>query len=130
MLPQPIASEQFCVLAPAQNRQTHQRRRIIKSRKKLALKRPLGNPNSLTLREAKENTLSNNLVSPPPVKKKSLLARIKEEALHYWHGSKLLWAETKISSRLLIKVLYGTQLSRREYRQVWPPPKYSLIDRV
>lgn len=46
------------------------------------------------------------------------MERIKEELVHYWHGSKLLAAETKISSRLLIKLLKGSQLSRREYRQL------------
>jgi LETM1 and EF-hand domain-containing protein 1 len=55
---------------------------------------------------------------PAPIKKKSIVERVKEEILHYWHGSKLLAAETKISSRLLLKVLKGNTLSRREYRQV------------
>jgi LETM1 and EF-hand domain-containing protein 1 len=54
----------------------------------------------------------------PPQKQKRLWDRIKEEALHYWHGSKLLYSETVISSRLLRKLLKGSQLSRREYRQL------------
>ena len=49
---------------------------------------------------AKENTI-------PIVKKKPLWDRVKEEVLHYWHGSKLLAAETSISSRLLWKLLKG-----------------------
>ncbi|KAJ3152301.1 hypothetical protein HDU89_001521 [Geranomyces variabilis] len=58
-------------------------------------------------------------VSPqqtPP--KKSIGVRIKEELQHYWHGTKLLGAEISISSRLLVKLLNGTGLSRREHRQL------------
>lgn len=53
-----------------------------------------------------------------PVVKKSLWTRVKEEASHYWHGSKLLGKEVSISSRLLVKLLQGSDLSRREQRQV------------
>ncbi|KAJ3303156.1 hypothetical protein HDV03_004144 [Kappamyces sp. JEL0829] len=72
------------------------------------------------LREAKESqtTVSATPSVVAPAKKKSLVERIKEEALHYWHGTKLLWTETNISSRLLMKLLYGNQLTRREYRQL------------
>jgi hypothetical protein len=52
------------------------------------------------------------------VVKKPLMERIKDEMLHYWHGTKLLAAETKISGRLLLKLLKGKELSRREYRQL------------
>ncbi len=54
----------------------------------------------------------------PPKKKAPLSQRIKEEALHYWHGSKLLGKEIGISVRLLRKLLLGSNLSRREYRQL------------
>lgn len=37
---------------------------------------------------------------------------------HYWLGSKLLWADTRISSRLLIKLASGKSLSRRERQQL------------
>ncbi|KAJ3414541.1 hypothetical protein HDV05_006455 [Chytridiales sp. JEL 0842] len=50
--------------------------------------------------------------------KKSLMVRIKEEAIHYWHGLKLLGVETKISYRLLVKLLRGQALNRREDRQL------------
>ncbi|KAI9102719.1 LETM1-like protein-domain-containing protein [Phlyctochytrium arcticum] len=52
------------------------------------------------------------------VAKKPLSVRIKEEILHYWHGTKLLGAEIKISSRLLVKLIRGQGLSRREVRQL------------
>lgn len=53
-----------------------------------------------------------------PEPKKPLGQRIKAELLHYWHGSKLLAAEFKISSRLCYKLAKGSRLTRREYRQL------------
>lgn len=37
---------------------------------------------------------------------------------HYWLGSKLLWADIRISSRLLLKLAGGKNLSRRERQQL------------
>ncbi|RLN09076.1 LETM1 and EF-hand domain-containing protein 1, mitochondrial-like [Panicum miliaceum] len=37
---------------------------------------------------------------------------------HYWLGTKLLWADVRISSRLLVKLAGGKSLSRRERRQL------------
>ncbi|XP_059285532.1 uncharacterized protein LOC132039017 [Lycium ferocissimum] len=37
---------------------------------------------------------------------------------HYWLGFKLLWADMRISSRLLIKLAGGKSLSRRERQQL------------
>ncbi|KAJ7740701.1 LETM1-like protein-domain-containing protein [Mycena maculata] len=63
--------------------------------------------------------------SPPAAKeppKGPLLARIwkkvKHEAAHYWHGSKLLVSEVRISARLQWKILHGETLTRRERRQL------------
>ncbi len=44
--------------------------------------------------------------------------KVKHEALHYWHGSKLLVSEVRISARLQWKILHGENLTRRERRQV------------
>ena len=44
--------------------------------------------------------------------------KVKHEAQHYWHGSKLLVSEVRISSRLQWKILQGETLTRRERRQV------------
>ncbi|KZT74018.1 LETM1-domain-containing protein [Daedalea quercina L-15889] len=44
--------------------------------------------------------------------------KVKHEAQHYWHGSKLLGAEVRISSRLVWKILHGEALTRRERRQL------------
>ena len=45
-------------------------------------------------------------------------AVVKKEASHYWHGTKLLGQEIKISAKLQWKVLQGSTLTRRERRQV------------
>jgi len=39
----------------------------------------------------------------------------RETVLHYWHGTKLLAADTKIASQLLMRMLRGRTLSRREH---------------
>lgn len=43
---------------------------------------------------------------------------IKDGASHYWHGTKLLVSEVRISARLQWKLLHGEALTRREKRQV------------
>lgn len=48
--------------------------------------------------------------------------KVKHEAKHYWHGTKLLVSEVRISSRLQWKILQGDTLTRRERRQVGSPP--------
>lgn len=58
----------------------------------------------------------------PPVKAKTTPAgiwkKVKHEAAHYWHGSKLLVSEVRISARLQWKILHGEILTRRERRQL------------
>ena len=44
--------------------------------------------------------------------------KVKYEAQHYWHGTKLLAKEVSISARLQKKILQGETLTRRERRQV------------
>ncbi|KAI0792876.1 LETM1-domain-containing protein [Abortiporus biennis] len=65
--------------------------------------------------------------TPPPSKEVSTLQaplatrvwkKVKHEALHYWHGSKLLVSEVRISARLQWKILHGESLTRRERRQL------------
>lgn len=51
-----------------------------------------------------------------------LWEKVKKEAKHYWHGTKLLGQEVKISSKLQWKVLNGGTLTRREQRQVRAVP--------
>ncbi|KAJ2586268.1 LETM1 domain-containing protein ylh47 [Coemansia sp. RSA 1797] len=51
-------------------------------------------------------------------RKLTIMEKIKHEAQHYWHGTKLFAKEMKISSRLVSKVVWGGQLTRREQRQL------------
>ena len=44
--------------------------------------------------------------------------KVKHEAKHYWHGSKLLAKEVRISTRLQARLLRGKTLTRRERRQL------------
>lgn len=67
---------------------------------------------SLTAQGLPEVDKSKSLPKPP------IMTRIKEGLSHYWHGSKLLAYETKISTKLLIKLMRGEQLIRRERRQL------------
>ncbi|VEU24116.1 DEKNAAC105450 [Brettanomyces naardenensis] len=48
----------------------------------------------------------------------TLKQKISRELNHYWHGTKLLGYEIKLSTRLLIKMLSGYELSRRETKQL------------
>ncbi|KAL8170844.1 hypothetical protein V2J09_022648 [Rumex salicifolius] len=43
---------------------------------------------------------------------------IKSTLQHYWLGTKLLWADVRISLRLLLKLANGKSLSRRQRRQL------------
>ncbi|CDO74886.1 hypothetical protein BN946_scf185004.g36 [Trametes cinnabarina] len=60
---------------------------------------------------------------PPAPKEDTPLAtrvwkKVKHEVQHYWHGTKLLAAEVRISARLQWKLLHGETLTRRERRQL------------
>lgn len=44
--------------------------------------------------------------------------KIKKEVQHYWDGTKLLGTEVRISSRLVLKMARGYELTRREHRQL------------
>ncbi|KAI6005467.1 LETM1-like protein-domain-containing protein [Pisolithus albus] len=63
-----------------------------------------------------------NPLPPAPKEDAPLLTRawkkVKHEAQHYWHGSKLLVSEVRISARLQWKILHGESLTRRERRQL------------
>ncbi|ODQ79792.1 hypothetical protein BABINDRAFT_161486 [Babjeviella inositovora NRRL Y-12698] len=50
--------------------------------------------------------------------KPPLRQRIKDEAAHYWHGTKLLGYEIKVATKLLVKMATGYELSRRETNQL------------
>jgi hypothetical protein len=53
-----------------------------------------------------------------PSKVKGLWQSVKDEAHHYWVGSKLLWAEIKTTNEILGRVLQGHYMTRRERLQL------------
>lgn len=55
-------------------------------------------------------------VAIPP--KRRLHKRIWDELVHYWHGFRLLYFDTKTAYRLTMKRFRGEDLTRREYRQL------------
>ncbi|CUM67847.1 uncharacterized protein PRCAT00005556001 [Priceomyces carsonii] len=52
------------------------------------------------------------------IPKQSIWEKVKHEAQHYWDGTKLLGYEIKVSTKLLIKMVAGYGLSRRESAQL------------
>ena len=66
----------------------------------------------------KKNSTSQPPVPAPPPPKPSLGKRIMDELKHYYHGFRLLYIDVKISWNLLMRVLKGETLSRREKKQL------------
>ena len=82
-------------------------------------------PQGIIIEPTEKSRSSTNEISNPAKKveikvaaKPNLWVRIKNEALHYYHGFKLFFYEVKISSKLFGKVLKGNSLTRRERRQL------------
>ena len=73
---------------------------------------PTAEPKSTTPPPSKE------IATPPVPLPTRVWNKVKHEAQHYWHGSKLLVSEVRISARLQWKLLHGDSLTRRERRQV------------
>ncbi|EMG46634.1 MDM38 Mitochondrial distribution and morphology protein 38 [Candida maltosa Xu316] len=69
-----------------------------------------------TLEKSPTTELIQKTVEEP--KKTSIWEKVKHEAKHYWHGTKLLGYEIKVSTKLLIKLMAGYELSRREANQL------------
>ncbi|KAI3405347.2 hypothetical protein KGF56_001844 [Candida oxycetoniae] len=63
-------------------------------------------------------TTTTSITTTPEKGKKSLWEKVKHEAQHYWTGTKLLGYEIKVSTKLLIKLMAGYGLSRRESNQL------------
>ena len=61
---------------------------------------------------------SDRAVAKVASQKKSLWEKTKEECIHYWHGSKLLWADIKVAWGLTRRLMKGETLTRREHKQV------------
>ncbi len=69
--------------------------------------------------EHKDTVKSTTLIKTTDLPVKLTLGqKISRELKHYWHGTKLLGYEIKLSTRLLAKMLSGYELTRREYNQL------------
>ncbi|KAF8654071.1 hypothetical protein AX16_003604 [Volvariella volvacea WC 439] len=74
-------------------------------------------PQSITPEQSKTAPPTVKEPPPPPLATR-VWKKVKHEAAHYWHGSKLLVSEVRIASRLQWKILHGDTLTRRERRQL------------
>lgn len=71
-----------------------------------------------TLKEAMEKKPSADASLSPAVAKKSMWQKVKDELIHYYHGFRLLFVDINVSRKLVMRVLNGKSLTRREHRQV------------
>lgn len=72
-----------------------------------------------TIEEKKTEQKSEEIKTETVTKQKPpLWTRVKDEAKHYWFGTKLLFTELRIATRHLSRVLQGHSLSRRERKQL------------
>ena len=65
-----------------------------------------------------QSTLPSEQVPPVIQVKPSLWTRIVNELKHYYHGFRLLFIDIRISSGLLMRLLKGETLTRREKKQL------------
>lgn len=70
------------------------------------------NRNSSLIKRGLESTL--HMVKNPS----STITMIRDTVNHYYVGSKLLWSEIKMASQILIRVLQGSSMTRRERMQL------------
>lgn len=61
--------------------------------------------------------------TPKGTRLQRIWVSIKKEASHYWHGTKLLGKEIRISARIQGRLLAGKKLTRREHRQASRKPR-------
>jgi len=71
-----------------------------------------------TTLQCRFQSTDNSKPGPPAPLSTRVWKKVKHEAQHYWHGSKLLVSEVRISARLQWKILHGETLTRRERRQL------------
>ncbi|GAA98194.1 uncharacterized protein L969DRAFT_45822 [Mixia osmundae IAM 14324] len=67
---------------------------------------------------AKKESSSKAVDKPKAPLMTRIWTKVKTEASHYWHGTKLLGKEIAISARLQKRLLQGHKLTRREKRQL------------
>ncbi|KAI5302882.1 hypothetical protein KEM56_000248 [Ascosphaera pollenicola] len=79
-----------------------------------------GNKDASASANQQSSSPSNAVAKKPEEAEKKLTIgqKIKKEVQHYWDGTKLLATEVRISTKLVVKMLLGYELSRREHRQL------------
>jgi LETM1 and EF-hand domain-containing protein 1, mitochondrial len=70
------------------------------------------------LSDGQSTTLPSEQVPPVIQVKPSLWTRVVNELKHYYHGFRLLFIDIRISSGLLMRLLQGEMLTRREKKQL------------
>ncbi len=63
-------------------------------------------------------TFTRECVNDPRKKWKEVKVAVVDEAKHYWVGFKLLWADMKISAKIMGRAASGSRLTRRERTQL------------
>lgn len=106
-----LASSSRRLLRNAENKSSFSEQQLFKEQK----------PVSSSSKVAPDTTTTSSPAAAAvksTTKKKTLWQKVKDEATHYWDGTKLLGLEIRISSKLTWKLLNGGYLTRREARQV------------
>ncbi|CDS02924.1 hypothetical protein LRAMOSA00326 [Lichtheimia ramosa] len=105
-----FASSSRRLLRNAENKSSFSEQQLFKEQK----------PVSSSSKVAPDTTTASSSTAAvkPTTKKKTLWQKVKDEATHYWDGTKLLGLEIRISSKLTWKLLNGGYLTRREARQL------------
>ena len=65
-----------------------------------------------------ENKAFSKFLSDPVGSCRNAWGHVKEEAIHYWIGSKLLWKEIKLAKSIIVRALEGHAMTRRERLQL------------
>jgi LETM1 and EF-hand domain-containing protein 1 len=70
------------------------------------------------LKEDLKDKPSVHVVADKPPLLKRIKKKVVDEALHYYHGFRLLFIDINVSRKLVWRVLNGKSLTRREHRLV------------
>ncbi|KAI9475986.1 MAG: LETM1-like protein-domain-containing protein [Benjaminiella poitrasii] len=123
--PVPAASIRLVLVNPnvAAQRGIHVQRGLLRSDQKVAKtiaeeKETMTSRAAALAKEQQAKAIINGNSASAIKPKKTIWQKIKDEAIHYWHGTKLLGLEVRISSTLTWKLLNGGKLTRRELRQL------------
>ncbi|MBW0478942.1 hypothetical protein O181_018657 [Austropuccinia psidii MF-1] len=109
-----------CLCAPNPASPSVVRYRALPLESNLIAKRLLSSPTSSNNENdsANKSSARNPIPSAGSSKLQIIWNKVKHEASHYWHGTKLLGKEIRLSAKYQMKLLKGKKLTRRERRQL------------